>query len=623
MIAGQVRAPYVPLTNARIDRRHANSVAMAAFFRWLFETSGRIDRKAGEFFLHQDGNAPSVGLVKNFLTPVPTYVAAALERILPPEAAAELDLPSGRWAADLIELLETVRNELDQEVAIMTELENKASGEGKHSLALRYQKVGNTLRKRDLIGFLANRNVLPKYGFPVDSVELRTDFGAGKARGGLLDLSRDLSQAIYEYAPDAQIVAGGSLWVSRGIYRLPGRELQEYKYQICKRCGGFRYGIESVEPQCQHCGEVGDAAPRTITIPEFGFVSAPEPSKPGPRPPRRSWSGSVHVLAQPPEARRYTKSMSGGSVVVNVGPRGRLVALADGPGRMGFWVCDWCGHGSSRLFDPKKPPKHNHLLKNTPCAGSQRLLDLGHVYETDLLSLDVDVFGIQGTYAAWLSAMYALVEAASETLEIAREDIGGSLTPAGADRWALTLFDAVPGGAGHVLQVEQNLDRVLQVALKRVSECECGPETSCYGCLRSYQNQRDHDDLSRGAAEQVLRRLIDHAGPVDIVSAQDFEFDALSASLPAGWARIYQEALGTERDIVLALAEASTLRPELGFESAGGIPVSLSWPDRFVAVDHGLEATDREELEAEGWLVLPLAELVRSGSPVLAATLDS
>jgi hypothetical protein len=33
MVAGEVRAPYVPLGNERIDRRHAHSVAMAAFFR--------------------------------------------------------------------------------------------------------------------------------------------------------------------------------------------------------------------------------------------------------------------------------------------------------------------------------------------------------------------------------------------------------------------------------------------------------------------------------------------------------------------------------------------------------------------------------------------------------------
>lgn len=608
MIAGQVRAPYVPLVNTRIDRRHAHSVALSAFFRWLFDTTGRIDRKAGEFFLHQDGNEPSVELVKTFLTPVPKEVTTALERILPAEVATELNLVSNDWSGVLIELLERVRDELRAEVDTMKDLELKASEEGKHSLAQRYQKVGNTLRKRDLLGFLANRNVLPKYGFPVDSVELRTNFGKGTTSGALLDLSRDLSQAIYEYAPEAEIVAGGHLWTSRGIYRLPGRELQEYLYQVCKRCGGFRYGIESAEQQCEHCGEVSQGAARTITIPEFGFVAAPEPGKPGPRPPRRSWSGAVHVLAEPPEARTYTVQMNGGTAAVSAGPRGRLIALADGPSKMGFWVCDWCGHGSPRVLSPQKPPKHNHLLKNHPCTGPQRLLDLGHVYETDLLSINANVFGYAATQHAWQSVMYAIVEAASETLEISRDDIGGSLTPAGADHWSITLFDAVPGGAGHVLQVEQNLNQVLRAALRRVSECECGPETSCYGCLRSYQNQRDHDNLSRSAAEQVLRRLIENVGEIDAPPA--VEQVVIPESLPREWIHLYEAAFGVERELLVALAEAGAPRPDLGFESAGGVPISIAWPDRLVAADIGLEPDDRDELGSEGWTVLAVADLV-------------
>lgn len=606
MIAGHVRAPYVPLTNVRIDRRHAQSVAMAAFFRWLFKTMHRIDRKAGEFFLHQDGNEPSVSLVRDFLSPVPPEIVGALGRILPSGVAAELDLAGGAWANLLVEHLDLVRREFEDQVGTMRELEQRASSEGKHALAQRYQRVGKTLRERDLLGFLANHNILPKYGFPVDTVELRTNFGTGKSRGGLLDLSRDLSQAIYEYAPDAEIVAGGHLWTSRGIYRLPHKDLIEYYYHVCKRCGGFRYGIESADEKCHYCGEIAQTAVRRLTIPEFGFVAAPEPAKPGPRPPRRAWSGDVHVLAPPPEVRSYTRPMSGGSLLVNAGSRGQLIALADGPNKMGYWICDWCGHGSQRLKSPKKPPKHNHLLKNQPCTGPQRLLDLAHSYETDLLSVDVTVSGAYPTHAAWLSTLYAIVEAASETLEIAREDIGGSLTPSGADRWSITLFDAVPGGAGHVLQVEQHLERVLRVALRRVSECECGPETSCYGCLRSYQNQRDHDYLSRGAAEQVLRRLVKNDGTVDEAVAGP----AVPDLLPAEWAPIYSSAVGAERELVLALAEIGAPRPELGFESPGGIPISFAWPGRSIACQFGLDLGDRAELEAEGWTVLSFDELI-------------
>jgi ATP-dependent helicase YprA (DUF1998 family) len=604
MITGAVRAPYVPLTNERIDRRHAHSVALSAFFRWLFESTGRIDRSAGEFFLATDGNSPSVDLVPGFLTPVPTAVRDSLEGVLPAEVAAELDIAGDGWAKRLVELLETVRQELERDVSMLDELRDEAASAQKFTLAQRYQQVGQTLRKRDLLGFLANRNVLPKYGFPVDSVELRTDFGYGKSAGANLDLTRDLAQAIYEYAPDATLVAGGKLWASRGIYRLPGRELVEYKYLVCKRCAGFRHGIADVEPACPHCGEVATSAGRTLTIPEFGFVADREPQKPGPRPPQRSWSGAVHVLAPPPEVKERSVALKGGRLELAVGQRGRLIAVADGPVGMGFWLCDWCGYGSARALHVSKPPKHNHLLRNQPCSGPQRLLDLAHVYETDLMTIDAQLPAFRGTQAAWKSVLYAILEAACEVLEIARNDLGGSLSPIGADEWSLVLFDTTSGGAGHVIQVEQNLQLVLEAALRRVSTCDCGPETSCYGCLRSYNNQRDHEDLSRGAAAQVLQRLLDNKGDISPQWTRHEEV-AVPESLPAAWHGAYRAAMAEERELLEHLAAIGAPAPEVGFESSGGLPIPLCWPDKLLVADIGLDDDAAPELRSEGWKVVP------------------
>ena len=58
MVAGEVRAPYVPLGNERIDRRHAHSVALAAFFRHYKELTGEEWHDAGEFFLPGPGGTP-------------------------------------------------------------------------------------------------------------------------------------------------------------------------------------------------------------------------------------------------------------------------------------------------------------------------------------------------------------------------------------------------------------------------------------------------------------------------------------------------------------------------------------------------------------------------------------
>ena len=172
------------------------------------------------------------------------------------------------------------------------------------------------------------------------------------------------------------------------------------------------------------------------------------------------------MCSRPPQRQpRDVQTLAGGKLELDVGPRGRLVAVADGPQAMGFWLCDWCGHGAARINHVAKPPKHNHLLRNQPCAGPQRLVDLGHQYETDLLTVKPHLPGVHVTQAAWKSVMYALVEASCEVLEIARDEVGASLSPVGVDDWSICLFDTVSGGVGHVIQIEANLDQVLAAAL--------------------------------------------------------------------------------------------------------------------------------------------------------------
>ena len=69
------------------------------------------------------------------------------------------------------------------------------------------------------------------------------------------------------------------------------------------------------------------------------------------------------------------------------------------------------------------------------------------------------------------------------------------------------MYDAVPGGAGHARYLGDRLPDLIKAATTRVESCECGPETSCYSCLRSFSNQYIHEELSRGAASDVLRQV--------------------------------------------------------------------------------------------------------------------
>jgi ATP-dependent helicase YprA (DUF1998 family) len=504
MLAGQVRAPHVPLGNERIDRRHAHSVALAAFFRDAKEHGGKEWKTVGAFFLPGDhgGEAP-VRRVRAFLTPPPVEVERALRQVLPAGVHDAMGLADGLWADELCAHLDQVRAELEHDVALFEERRREAFAARRSDLAARFERSVNTLTRRPLLGFLANRNILPKYGFPVDTVELRTAHCDSQV-GARLELTRDLSVAIHEYAPGAELVAGGVLWRSGGVYRLPGRELITRGYTVCRGCQHYREGGSDLEPACPACGRPGDGPVREYCVPEFGFVAATRTGRPAAAPPQRGWSGAVHVVSLGEELGETRWQSAGAVAWCRSGARGRLVSLSEGPGGNGFLICDWCGWGAPNRG--RAPKTHTDPLRDRPCTGPLRWRSLAHSYETDILRLRVDALGLD-TRAQWHSLLYALLEGAAQGLEITRDDLGGTVH-AGADgHSALVLFDTVPGGAGGALRVAEALDLAVDAALARMASCDCGPETSCYGCLRTQRNERHHEDLSRGAALAVLREL--------------------------------------------------------------------------------------------------------------------
>ena len=504
MLTGQVRAPYVPLGNPRIDRRHAHSVALAAFFRDAKDNGDREWKTAGDFFLPAGRGEPACDAVRGYLTPVPAEVNTALRAVLPKSAQARIGLHDGSWVEQLCELLEQVRAELAHDVAMFEERRREAFESRRSDLAARFERSIATITRRPLIGYLANRNVLPKYGFPVDTVELRTAHCDSQV-GARLELNRDLSVAIHEYAPGSELIAGGVLWRSGGIYRLPGRELITRSYTVCRGCQHYREGGTDLEPACSACGRPADGPVREYCVPEFGFVADPRTGKPSNVPPQRSWNGAVHVVSLGEElAETHWKAGTGALAWCDCGARGRLVSLAEGPGGSGFLICDWCGWGAPN--HGRSPGSHVSPLRGRPCTGPLRWRSLAHTYETDILRLRLDAPGLD-TGAQWHSLLYAVLEGAADGLEISRTDIDGVVHSGADGRSGLVLFDTVPGGAGSVLRIADALDAVIATALRRVASCDCGLETSCYGCLRTPRNERHHEDLSRGAALTVLQSL--------------------------------------------------------------------------------------------------------------------
>ena len=142
MVSGEVRSPYVPLGNERIDRRHAHSVALAAFFRDAKEQTGETWSKAGEFFLG-DAGTRETGVAVPFAGAA--AITESLRRVLPENVQEQIGVGTGAWAEELCALLEHVRTELAADVAVFEERRQQAFDEQKGLCVQLYERTINTL----------------------------------------------------------------------------------------------------------------------------------------------------------------------------------------------------------------------------------------------------------------------------------------------------------------------------------------------------------------------------------------------------------------------------------------------------------------------------------------------
>ena len=110
-----------------------------------------------------------------------------------------------------------------------------------------------TVSREATLNFLSRKAVIPKYGFPVDVVELDMQ----SQNSGGVALQRDLSQAIAEYAPGGRIVANKLEWASYGVKRVAGRE-----WPGCGSTAGTQHGLQRNDHGDRELGRPGDCVVR-------------------------------------------------------------------------------------------------------------------------------------------------------------------------------------------------------------------------------------------------------------------------------------------------------------------------------------------------------------------------
>ncbi len=535
IVAGRIRPPVVVVTNEKIVRRHVHSVLFSAFFRWARDEQGRDFSRVGDFFAPENGAITGPDLLREYVGSRPLRLQQALMRIVPEALQSELELSDWGWLTKLWNakgdgILDLAVEEVTDDLTLLEQLEQEAVKERNYRRGEHFRRVACTMRGRHLLGFLGSRNVLPKYGFPTDVVEMKTNH-LPVAVAQRIELQRDLRIAIAEYAPGGEVVAAKHIWVSGGLNKRLDREWPTYFYAVCPECGRFHRSVRRIEDPCTSCGGSLFGWPKQygqFIIPEFGFIVADPPRPSGEARPERFYSSRVYfaeyALPHPegensveePEFDIATALSSDLSTVLQRYSRyGKLAVVNPGRFGRGFRICKACGFAKPAPAESSGKrgrinTKHNNPRTGKDCKGKLYPYHLGHEFLTDVLELRFEGrLASQAGYETWLSLLYALLEGASEALGIRRQDLDGTLYRHNVNLPpAVVLFDAVPGGAGHVRRIADEIKDVFLEAKERVEHCECGEETSCYECLRNYRNQLYHDRLKRGLVRDFLSSLL-------------------------------------------------------------------------------------------------------------------
>ncbi|USF27649.1 ATP-dependent RNA helicase RhlB [Firmicutes bacterium ASF500] len=523
MITGRIKVPVFELENEKILNRHVFAVALSAFFARFPEVYGGDDQT---ILLNEGGYET----LKTYLEGKPEDLRQLLLRSIPARMHQRLGLEDWSWKQRLCGpdgVLELAVQDFQGTVA---EIEKtiaacKRAGEleeaGKWSRNLRNFRCAKDDKsgKKSLISFLVRNNVLPKYGFPVDTVELVPDVAA-MGRDKSLQLARDLQMAIAEYAPGAQVVADGKMYTSRYIRRMPGKngdsswEKGYYCYQ-CPHCGQPNFTKEPVTRAGRECVSCHQIIKRTFwqrTLePRFGFCAEKGAVEAPLSRPQHDYKTDDYYIGDPQRNLicKLDFQVNGQRLEVESTSNDSLVVI----GQNEYKVCAVCGYA----VDSKKgeiPLKHENM-RGYPCLnkeGKGMEYRLSHDFKTDVAKLTF-VTAEAGNYDTMLSVLYALLEGLSQEMGIERTDIKGCLFRTAAEGtivYSVILYDAVAGGAGHVRRIATEdgkaLQSVLKQALSIVAHCDC--DSSCYHCLRNYYNQKIHDNLDRKKATAFLEQWI-------------------------------------------------------------------------------------------------------------------
>lgn len=503
MISGIVNPPYFNVLNKKIIVRHLMATSLGYFFR-----------KYPEYFESLDAliiNGGGVEKFKQYMESRPQDLNNYINNKILPESEYK-DYRDFGWIDEMGGDDEKLAHLTSTILEMLKEFERakqSALSQEKFAEADYFARQIKSIHKEDVIKYLSKYCVIPKYGFPVDVVDLQ--IYSNGVPVNKYDMSRDLKVAISEYAPDSEVIVDGNKYTSKYITLKKQAEFSKNYFCTCSTCKKINvFFSRSDNTECRYCGQsISTEIAEYYIEPTNGFKSG-ENKESTRLKPKRSYSGEVSYVGG---GKADDKRLVIGNVLgIETSSDDELLVM----NKSGFYMCPVCGYSDIAKKGQKAPKtlKAHKNFKQYACNNDElEYLRLGHKFQTDVARFTIPILDSMDKvgYPQALSFLYAFLEGVSNALGIERNDIDGVLElNLEWHSYDILLYDNVPGGAGHVKRLlsKAAIVRSLKAALDKVSAECCDENTSCYNCLRNYYNQSYHSKLQRKLAIDVIKRLL-------------------------------------------------------------------------------------------------------------------
>lgn len=642
MIRGVIDAPTFKINNEKIILRHIMAAVLGRYFK-----DHPDDFSSVEAFL-DDHSADAIEGLLTKDSPARSDLSAFIEKNLLLEDELKDKYGHYQWVDLLMNsqsggpgtgLLLAIQ---DIERSIQNFEDHIATLPSGNSERRYYDEQIGKIKGTSMVEALSQYNIIPNYGFPYDTVKLTVfDEKTGLPRTDL-QLTRPLSVAISEYAPDSEVIAAKKKFTSRYI-ALPkthdaNSTLTTMFYYSCPnpQCGKvfLKDTVPSFPCTCPSCGEQIEAPKvRSFLIPSLGFIADRREKRSATIAPKRSYASDVYHIGG---GKVFgSKVILGQALTAETSENDILLRVNSNP----FFFCESCGYAhidKHAVLDSKNSGGH-HRSDGTPCNHSLKRIGIGYYYRTDVITVRLN---LPMTESRALSFLHAFLGGVSAAFHLERRDIGGVLEHYGKQGlWQVVVYDAVAGGAGFVklLASKDGMLKALDHALSIVSKNCCSDDTSCYQCLRNYENRKIHDKLVVGEAREAIKELLrlsllppdDGQTTTPIIPPKvimvkrqmSTVIDVSNAVAVSSYQEIIDDYYALE--IMEPFINASIPLPEYleapldsvrtSMDIAAGIEIPnamLCWPSRNLAIFHdAISEQSLKYMKALGWKVYRIGEI--------------